>query len=45
MIIVPIKNTGLLPIANDSGIHRKAPIPMNNVGAERSNVGLNGLVS
>src|SRR5262245_46637281 len=37
-IIVQRRNTGLLPIANESGIQTKAPIPMNSVGASSSKV-------
>lgn len=33
---VQSRNTGLLPIARDSGIHRNAPMPMSNVGVINS---------
>jgi hypothetical protein len=38
-IMVQSKKTGRLPTARDSGIHTKAPIPLNSVGAEDSKSG------
>jgi len=43
-ITLQINITGLLPIANDSGIHMHAPMPMNNRGPERRDPRLKGFV-
>lgn len=45
MIKVQRRNTGLLPTASDSGIHKKAEMPMIKVGAESRASSGNGFMS